>query len=71
MTHAQSAWMAPTLEQCDGSGAGAVTFLDHGKTRGSGSRAEPVQLGQNRRITYFRIEALRASRGRSQTRAER
>lgn len=63
--------MTSTLDQRDGSGGGAVTFLDHGKTRGSGGGAEPVQLGEHRGITHLRIEALRASRGRGQTRSER
>lgn len=63
--------MTPTLDRRDGSGCGAVTFLDLGKTRGSGGRAEPVQFGEYGRIAYIRIEALRAPRGRSQASAER
>ncbi len=71
MTDTRSAWMAPALDLRDDSGDGAVTLLDHGKPRGFGGGAESVQFGKYRRITYLRIEALRAPRGRSQARAER
>ena len=63
--------MAPSLERYDGSGCGAVTFLDHERTRGSGGGAETMQLGEYRGVAYLKIEALRASRDLSQTRAER
>ncbi|ROR95921.1 hypothetical protein EDD28_0489 [Salana multivorans] len=63
--------MAPTLDRRDGSGGGAVTLLDHRKTLWPGGRTEPVQCDEYRKVAYLRIEALRASRGRSQTRAER